>query len=149
MLEPKICAVEPQVLDWFWSRRVGQWVADALERSVQHELSLDEVYQGCKDGTYQLLVTAVGDELAGCAVVGASHDPTGRPYLALICCSGERVEEWLSLMVTTCKLLAREIGAREIVVLGRPGWRALLQPYGCRLRAVVMVLDLEQGAEHG
>ena len=142
-IEPQICAVEPGLVDWFWVR-VSHWIENALHRSVMHELSLDEVYQGCKDGTYLLLAVRLGDDLTGSVVVAASTDPTGRPYLGVICCGGERLELWMRLLVPTCRLVAAQIGAREIVMMGRPGWRRYLAAQGARLRAVVMVLDLEE-----
>jgi hypothetical protein len=142
VVEPAICAVEAGAVDWFWPR-VSHWIDDALHQSVMHELPLDEVYTGCKDGSYLLLAVRLGNDLTGCAVMAASTDPQGRPYLAVICCGGERVQRWLSLLVRTCRLLAAEMGAREIVALGRPGWRPLLAGLGCKLRAVVMVLDVE------
>ena len=143
VVEPQICAVTPELVDWFWVRGVSEWIGDALHRSVMHELGVDEVYADCKSGRYLLLAIKSQDKLTGCAVVAASDDPSGRPYLGLICCGGERVHEWLSVLVSTCKLIARQIGAREIVVMGRHGWRPLLAAHGLRLRSVVMVLDLE------
>ena len=142
-VEPQICAVEARHVDWFW-QRVSHWIENALHRSVMHELSLAEVYQGCKDGTYLLLAVRLGDELTGSVVVAASTDPTGRPYLGVICCGGEHLERWMGLLVPTCRLVAAQVGAREIVMMGRPGWRPYLAAQGARLRAVVMVLDIEE-----
>jgi hypothetical protein len=138
----EICAVPRELVPRFWPM-VRQWVAASLEHSVMHELHSDEVYWSCYEGSYLLLVMRSSGQVRGCAVLAKSTDPQGRPYLGLICCGGERVEEWLSVLVAACKLVALEHGAREIVVMGRPGWQRLLKPHGLRLRGVILVLDLE------
>jgi hypothetical protein len=139
----EVCAVPADKVMLIWDRVQG-WISDALEASVMHEMPIDEVYTGCRDGTYLMLVMRVDGDWRGCAVLAQSSDPQGRPYLGLICCGGEGVHEWISILVTTCRLIAVQQGAREIVVMGRPGWRKLLQPFGLRVRAVVMVLDMER-----
>ena len=141
--EPQISAVELRHVEWYWPR-VRDWILAALQESVLHELSEAEIYRACLKGEYLMLVLAIGDSLCGVAVLTASKDPMGRNYMAVICCGGIQVHRWLGLLVNTCRLLAHDIGAREIILMGRPGWRAMLAPMGLKLRAVVMVLDLEK-----
>lgn len=142
-VEPRICAVELRHVEWYWPR-VRTWILAALAESVMHELSEEDIYKGCLKGDYLMLAMAIGDNLCGVAVLDASRDPTGRPYLAVICCGGLHVHRWIGLLTNTCRLLAHDVGAREIVMMGRPGWRGMLAALGARLRAVVMVLDLEK-----
>jgi len=143
----EICAVPRELLGYYWPR-VVEWIEEALQASVMHEMKALEVFEGIESGRYLLLVMRrAQSELCACAVLAKSVDPQDRPYLALICCAGDGVQEWLGLLVDTCKVLGYEFGASEIIVLGRPGWRPLLQPHGLRLRAVVMSLDIGDG--HG
>lgn len=121
--------------------RIEHWIIDALAQSLQHELPIEQVWNSCLDGSYQVLVTRKGEEILGCAVLGKLMDPRDKPYIAVICCGGERVHEWLGVLVKAAKLIALQEGADQLVMMGRPGWRTLLQPLGCRMRAVVMALE--------
>jgi hypothetical protein len=142
-----VAAVPLELVDAAWPR-VRDWFAGALAMSVQHELTVDEIYCGARTGEYLILLMEDGEgEIVAAAAVMQSTRPDGRPYLALLCCGGSEIDRWISDLVDACKRIARAGGIDQIVVVGRPGWVRALRPFGLAHRASILVLDLSLTGE--
>jgi hypothetical protein len=142
----RVAAVPLELVDSAWPR-VRSWFVGALAMSVQHELTIDELYEGARAGEFLILLMEVGDEIVAAAAVMQSTRPDSRPYLALVCCGGSEIDRWISELVEACKKIARAGGIDQIVVCGRPGWVRALRPFGLAHRASILTLDLSIAGE--
>jgi len=140
----RIAAVPVELLPRAWPI-VVEWLEAALAYAVQHELPIDEVWEALCKGEMLLLVMEDGaGTICAAAVLTQGYRPQDhRPYVALVCCGGSGLEQWLPQLVDAIVKIARAAGAPQIIVLGRPAWIKLLQPFGLKQRLALMTLDLE------
>lgn len=139
--EPRASAVQMQHVDYFWPK-VSDWIERALAEAVQHELNAQEIYRRCKSGEYLMLLLAIGEDLCGVAVLEKSVNSRGQLYLIVAAAGGVRMPEWIGTLVAACKVIANEQGARELMMIGRAGWRPYLQAQGARVKCICMTMEV-------
>jgi hypothetical protein len=140
-LEPRASAVQIEHIDHFWPK-VADWVQRALAEAVHHELTAQEIYRRCKSGEYLMLLLAIGETLAGVAVLERSVNAKGQTYVLINCAGGDRMPEWIGTLVAACRLIALDVGARELMMIGRPGWKPYLQAHGAKVKCICMALEV-------
>jgi len=141
--------VEPgPALIELWPQCVS-YVAEALSHSVQHEWSSSEVYARIERGEFLLAVVASGRSVIGAIVFDIATDPRGRKYVAVVCCGGRDLAQWLGGLVALCKHLALMAQAQRIVIVGRRGWARILRHYRLRVEAVIAGCDTDAIDCHG
>jgi len=146
-----VCAVPPAMVPQVYGK-LAPWIEAALASSVQHELTVDEVYTGltCENPPFALLVMQDADtlDLVAAVVLGKGERNDGFRYVAVICLGGREMERWLPDIVDRIKAIARDVGADHVCLMGRPGWVRALRKHGLEQRAAVMVWNVN-GGEHG
>ena len=139
--EPRCGAVRAELVAHVWPR-VSKWIRAALEDAVNENLNIQDVYRRLLSGEFLMLTIAIGDELAGVAVLDYSIDPRGDGYVLVACCGGERMAVWIGEFVKTVRTIAKERGARRVLMVGRRGWRPILEQHGARLKCICMGLEV-------
>jgi len=125
---------------------IEPWLAAALAENRQHMFSTDDLADGIRSRDFGLLLMRNRDDkISAAAVLSRGFRPSDHaPYVALMACGGSGLDDWLPDLVATVQATGRMIGADEIMILGRPGWRKLLAPYGGR--EVATMVSLGTGA---
>jgi hypothetical protein len=139
--EPSIAAVRIEHVAHFWPK-VADWIGRALAEAVHHELSAQEIYRRCMSGEYLMLLIAIGEQLVGVAVLERSVNAKGQTYVLINCAGGQRMPEWIGLLVSTCRTVAQEVGAVELLMVGRPGWKPFLMTHGAKVKCICMSLEV-------
>ena len=139
--EPSCAAVRVEQVPHVWPR-VSKWIRWALDDAVNENLNIQDVYRRCLSGEFLMLTIAIGDELAGVAVLDYSIDPRGDGYVLVACCGGERMPVWLGEFIKSVRAIAQERGARRVLMVGRRGWQHYLEKHGARLKCICMGLEV-------
>lgn len=139
-MKAKICLrlVGPEWLPAVWGK-LADYMEAALAHSCQYEWTGAELYRRLVEGEFRLMAVfrSVGAyEIIG-GVVCSRGVRDGRPYLAVVCCGGRDMDDWIDDAVAGWFALARSEGADEIVVMGRQGWLRRLARHGLKQRAVI------------
>jgi hypothetical protein len=123
------------------------WLREALAMNRQHLVTSQDLRLGIEAGDYGLfLMRNRGDMIAAAAVVSFGQRPSdGGPYLALMACGGSGLEDWISDLVSNLKRVGRAAGCDEVMVLGRPGWRRVLAPYGAEEVSTILSVPTAEG----
>lgn len=129
-------------LDRVWPA-VSGYLDAALKESLQHEWTGEEVHARLASGQYLLAVARHDSAIMGAMVFDRGLDARGRKYVAMVCCGGFDMHEWLPGLVALCKKLCELQGADRIIVMGRRGWERILYRYGLRVHAVVACAYVE------
>jgi hypothetical protein len=120
---------------------LAEQIEAALEHSAQHQWTLGELARRCAEGEFRMLASfepgAGPESILGCVVLSRNQRDDGRVTLAVVCCAGRCMEQWIDQAVEAGFEMARREGADEVVILGRPGWLRQLAKHGLRLRAVI------------
>lgn len=129
---------------------VEPWLAGALALNRQHTVTTDDLADGIRSGDYGLLLMRdAEDRIAAAAVLSHGLRPAdGKPYVALMACGGSGLTAWLPDLVDCVKASGRKLGADEIMILGRPGWRKALAPFGAREVATMVSINT-RGPQNG
>jgi hypothetical protein len=129
---------------------VEPWLAAAMAENRQHLMSTEDLADGIRTKDFGLLLMRDdADRISAAAVLSRGFRPSDHaPYVALMACGGSGLDAWLPDLVDTVKATGRAFGADEIMILGRPGWRKLLAPYGGR-EVATMVSMTTKGPQNG
>jgi len=123
---------------------VRDYLAAALEFSVQNEWTADQVFERIERGQYLLAIVLRGGAVIGAQVFEHGTDAHGKRYVASVCTGGVDLEEWLGGMVAICKRLAELAHADRVVIMGRRGWGLALRAYGLEVRTIIGTADVDK-----
>jgi hypothetical protein len=125
---------------------VEPWLAEAMRHTQQHMMTTADLADGCRTNEYALLLMRADDGMiAAAAVIGRGTRPhDGVPYVCMMACGGSKMDDWLPELVATMKDIGRRIGAPEVMLLGRPGWRRVLLPHGARECATIVSVSTSE-----
>ncbi|MGL4232948.1 MAG: hypothetical protein ACRCWJ_16400 [Casimicrobium sp.] len=135
----------------------ARWVelAPMLERAVMRGhgyVSLDEVRQCLENGdmqawaiieqaeSYGVIYKQEGKLLAVCATEVKSY--TSKKAVCFNALGGSKMNEWLDLLIEMVRNFAREVGATELVAVGRRGWVRQLSSRGFDEKMVTVVKEI-------
>jgi hypothetical protein len=123
---------------------VRDYVASALEHSVQHELTADDIFERLERGRYKLALVLRHGTCIGAQVFDHGTDPKGHKFVAIVCCGGMDMEQWIGGMVALGKKLAELASADRVVIMGRRGWAGVLRAYGLEVRAIIATAPIDK-----
>lgn len=122
---------------------VREYIQAALAAAAQHEVTIEHVEKHLGTGEYCLLLMQDGQGvICGGAVLTKSKRPDGQVYVGTIAVGGAHLDRWSDALAEAFKTVARAVGASEILMLGRPGWRRALAKYGVRERGVILSYEV-------
>jgi len=122
---------------------VREYIVAALAAAAQHELTIEYIEDNLRKGEYVLMVMQAGDgTICGGCILTKSTRADGSTYMGAIAVGGQHLERWDEALAEAFKTVARAVGAAEIVMVGRPGWRRALSKFGVRERAVILSYEV-------
>jgi hypothetical protein len=116
---------------------VRDFIASALEHSMQHEWTPEQIFEKCERGQFKLALVLRHGSCIGAQVFDHGVDPKGERFVSIVCSGGFDMDQWIGGMVALGKKLAELAGADKVVVVGRRGWGAVLRAYGLETRAII------------
>lgn len=136
--------VAPEILPQAWPL-LREYIQAALAISAQHEISIEYVeHHLFKSGEFLLLCMQDGaGVVCGGAVITKSRRQDGVPYLSVVAVGGRNLDAWLDELARACIEVAKAIGAAEIVMVARTGWKRALQQWGVRERASILSYEVK------
>ena len=133
--EARLVPVQPGDL-MRYVRTVEPLLAPAIERGG--DLAPVDVFREVIAGNMQLWVIAQGGRVVGACVTKVAQRPR-RKVVTVVYVGGANMPEWLGLL-SEIEGWARAIGAQCVQVVGRKGWKRVLEGY--RADSVVLTKDL-------
>jgi len=129
---------EVALATWQASALTRQWIAEGLEH--EHALcSVEDIERGIARGGMRLWdVFDENDAHVASFLTEVVSGSKGKA-VHLIALGGVRMESWLASVSKAVADYAREIGARYVVEMGRPGWKRVLAEHGWVEGPVVML----------
>lgn len=106
-------------VDQFW-----HGLAPGFQRCIDRgggDLTLAELWQGCRRGDWFLLVAHEGDTILGASIWRPQVWQDGMK-LRCLGLFGTNFKKWADDMRTVATAVARDCGATAFVTDGRPGW---------------------------
>lgn len=119
-------------VDQFW-----HGLAPGFQRSLDRgggDLTIADLWQGCRRGDWFLLVAHEGDTILGASIWRPQMWSTGMK-LRCMALFGSQFRVWIRDMRELAAAVARDCGASALVSDGRPGW-AKIFPKAKVLRVV-------------
>jgi len=131
----KALAIKPEDIKGLWPH-LKPYIESALEYSL-HEQNAEEVKEKGISGIYLFLVFKRDTEVLGVITIETIVYPT-KTIVGVIHVGGKDIDEWVELMWTTVRDLAKEQGASEVISYGRQGWIKKLKPYGFKHQYTIL-----------
>lgn len=105
-------------VNWVWDR-----VEPILARvPLEPGMSLEQVRKDLCTADAQLWTVWLGPEIEAAWTTRVQKDPDGSLYCLAWMCAGQNVSHWIHL-TSHMEDWAREMGCKDIRVVGRPGWK--------------------------
>lgn len=115
-------------------------IADA-ENYSGHEITLDSVFEGLANGTYQ------GWHIDSVFVVTSVIRYENFSSLRITHCGGNLTDELLKKALDILEEFAKTLGCSRVELYGRRGWCKRLKPYGYNELYTVVVKSLGGSSE--
>ncbi len=120
-------------IDTVWPK-VAPLIQQAIHYNSRGE-DIEQVRGHCKEGKRQLwVITDAAQVLA--AVITQIDDNNGKKIGIIVYAGGEGARHWVHYYESWREYF-RERGCTELEVIGRKGWKKLLEKYGLKQRAVI------------
>ena len=103
----------------------------------------EDLYHDLICGVQTLWLALDDSNIIGCATVKVQLYPTGLMTLSYEYLAGEDVRRWMRQAQEVMISYAKEYGCTKIEIIGRQGWKPLLEQLGWRQTNVQYELDLK------
>ena len=136
-----ITLVPTQHVPYVWDD-VASMLVKAVVRSGGR-FSIDDLYHELLDGTQSLWLALDGDKIIGTATIKVNRYKTGLVTLSYEYLGGEDVRRWMHQAHEVMLRYAKEYGCHKIEIVGRSGWKPLLEQLGGRQTNVQYEFELK------
>jgi hypothetical protein len=123
---------------------VRDYIGAALEHSMQHEWTPDDIFQKLERGEFKLAMVLRQGACIGAQVFDNGVDAKGQRYVGIVCSGGMDMHEWIGGMVALGKKLAELASADRVIVVGRRGWGSVLRAYGLEVHAIIASAQIDK-----
>lgn len=136
-----ISVVPPEVVDTFWDKALPLFSKAFKYASVK--IDPEDVRQDVAVGNQTLWVVFedTPDNMIGAFTIRVKSYPAG---LAL--CGehlgGERLDEWADNLFGVMEEYARDLGIKNLELIGRRGWEKILKPKGWKADLVIFEKEI-------
>ena len=121
-----------------------QYIEPILNKAVclsPRKIDIKDVYEASKQGAY--LVWTVQDEGEIIAVITTRMVFYPKGYaLALDFVGGDKMKDWIELVLSTLEAHARHNKCVSLEAFGRKGWEKILNKFGCKAAYTTFKKDL-------
>ena len=124
----KISIVPVNMIDYMFPQ-CGYHLQRVVDNS-HGDLCLEGMKKELLEGNAGLLIVTEGDDLIAAMTATVSVMQTGLRALYLPAIGGDRLDEWMDLMLPMLNELAKVYNCTEIRGTGREGWERILKTRG-------------------
>lgn len=136
-----VTLVPPDAVADLWTT-VEPMLHKAVARS-NGRYNTEELFHEIIDGDQTLWLALDDVNIIGCATIKVLRYPTGLITLSYEYLAGEDVRKWMHQAQEVMISYAKEFGCTKIEIIGRQGWKPLLEQLGWRQTNVQYELDLK------
>jgi hypothetical protein len=130
----RIAGLEAQHV-YAWWPKVKEYVEKAAVKGPGH-LDIDELYNGCEKGYYQLWLIIRDPDVIGCGITQIVDEPYRR-VLEIVAIGGRELKDWLHFDGYVGDRAKKEMGAVAVRVFCRPGIKHIIEPIGYRIKGFI------------
>lgn len=135
----QIGEIRGQDLDRYWGL-IAPRLQEALNQGQGDGMPANELREGFETGLRQLWAIHDEDQLTAIAVICVERTPGVGLKIFVELLQGERMDEWIQLLVDTLYELKEMVGAFCIEASCRPGLGKYMQRLGWKHKATIMEL---------
>lgn len=102
------------------------------------EINEETIKQKVSSGEVILAVVYDDEVIIATVVFEMIFFDTGKKAVNIQLAGGDRVDEWYQLIIDIAEYIAKERGADDVYIIGRPGWQRKLKQSGFELVHTVL-----------
>lgn len=137
----KISLVPPELVETYWGQALALF-SKAFEYAA-HKIEPQDVLDDCLNGDQTLWV--VFDEtpqnMLGAFTIRVKSYPAGTSLCGEHL-GGERLDEWADRLFEIMENYARDLGIKNLELIGRRGWEKILKPKGWKSNLVIFEKEI-------
>jgi len=135
----KFLPVPVEHLDTQW-----QYIEPLLNKAVcisPRRVTIDDVYNATKKGNYLVWTVQENNKIIAVFTTRIIEYPRGN-ILAVDFAGGDRMKDWIELVLSTLEAHARHNKCVSLEAFGRKGWEKILNKFGCKAAYTTFKKDL-------
>jgi hypothetical protein len=131
----RIVGLEAQHV-YAWWPKVKEYLEKATVKGPGY-LNIDELYNGCEKGYYQLWLFIRDPDVIGCGITQIVDEPYRR-VLEIVAIGGRELKDWTHFEEHVGNRARDEMGAVAVRVFCRPGIKHIIEPMGFKIKGFIM-----------